>query len=79
MTDNKPIQQPVGRESEAHPAISIIPSLDFERYHLPPNQGDKCRVPRMFSVKSFRRRSSSVTVKKKVPPGTKARIYCGIS
>ena len=33
----------------------------------------------MFSVKSFRRRSSSVTVKKKVPPGTKARIYCGIS
>ncbi len=24
-------KEPVGRESEAHPAISIIPSLDFER------------------------------------------------
>ena len=39
--------KPVGRESEAHPAISIIPSLDFERYHLPPIQGYKCRVPRI--------------------------------
>jgi hypothetical protein len=24
----------VGRESEAHPAFSIIPSLDFERYDM---------------------------------------------
>jgi len=32
----------------------------------------------MFSVKSFRRRSSSVAVKKNVPSRTKARIYCGI-
>ena len=39
--------QPVGRESEAHPAISIIPSLDFERYHLPPIQDYKCRVPQI--------------------------------
>ena len=39
--------QLVGRESEAHPAISIIPSLDFERYHLPPIQGYKCRVPQI--------------------------------
>jgi hypothetical protein len=39
--------KPVGRESEAHPAISIIPSLDFERYHLPPNQGYKCSVPQI--------------------------------
>ena len=40
--------EPVGRESEAHPAISIsiIPSLDFERDHLPPMQGYKGRVPR---------------------------------
>ncbi|MGD0972091.1 MAG: hypothetical protein ABSA04_11950 [Desulfobaccales bacterium] len=28
--------QLVGRESEAHPAFSIISSLDFQRYHLPP-------------------------------------------
>jgi len=26
----------VGRESKAHPAFCIIPSLDAERYHLPP-------------------------------------------
>ena len=39
--------QPVGRESEAHPAFSIIPSLDCERYHLPPMQGYKCRVLRV--------------------------------
>jgi hypothetical protein len=29
----------VGRESKAHPAFCIIPSLDAERYHLPPIQG----------------------------------------
>ncbi|MGO9622737.1 MAG: hypothetical protein ACLPT6_15190, partial [Desulfobaccales bacterium] len=34
-----------GRESEAHPAISIIASLDCERYHLPPIQGYKCYIP----------------------------------
>ena len=45
-------QEPVGRESVAHPAFSII---------------------------SFPQRSSSVTVKKNVPPGTKARIFCCIS
>ncbi|MFZ0051160.1 MAG: hypothetical protein WAK96_05255, partial [Desulfobaccales bacterium] len=37
----------VGRESEAHPADSIIPSLDCERYHLPPIQGYKCWIPRI--------------------------------
>jgi hypothetical protein len=48
LLDQQPNEpQPVGRESEAHPAISIIPSLDFERYHLPPIQGYKCRVPRI--------------------------------
>ncbi|MGA8570944.1 MAG: hypothetical protein WB560_00590 [Desulfobaccales bacterium] len=31
--------KPVGRESEPHPAISIIPSLDCERYLLPPLPG----------------------------------------
>jgi hypothetical protein len=39
--------QPVGRESAAHPAFGIIPSLYFERYHLPPIQGYKCPVPRI--------------------------------
>ncbi len=39
--------RPVGRENEAHPAISIIPSLDYERYHQPPIQGYKCRVPQI--------------------------------
>jgi len=29
-------EESVGRESEAHLAVSIIPSLDFERYHLRP-------------------------------------------
>ena len=52
MCDFLKSQQPVGRESVAHPAFSII---------------------------SFPQRSSSVTVKKNVPPGTKARIFCGIS
>jgi hypothetical protein len=36
--------EPVGRESEAHPAFpafNIILSLNFERYHLPPIQGHK--------------------------------------
>jgi hypothetical protein len=28
--------EPVGRESEAHPAVSITPSLDFEPNHLRP-------------------------------------------
>jgi hypothetical protein len=42
-------KQPVGRESGAHPAISIsiIPSLNCERYQLPPSQGYKGRVPRI--------------------------------
>jgi hypothetical protein len=30
------------------------------------------------SVKNFRRRSRSVTVKKIVPPGAKERKYCGM-
>ena len=34
---------PVGRESEAHPAFCIIPSLYTERYHLPPIPGYKYR------------------------------------
>jgi|WetSurMetagenome_2_1015567.scaffolds.fasta_scaffold1996323_1 hypothetical protein len=29
------IRQPVGRESIAHPAFSIIPTRDLARYHLP--------------------------------------------
>jgi hypothetical protein len=33
----------VGRESEAHPAFCVIPSLDAERYHLPPLRGYKYR------------------------------------
>jgi hypothetical protein len=37
----------VGRESEAHPAFGIIPSLDLERYHLPPIQGHKYRIARI--------------------------------
>jgi hypothetical protein len=37
--------KPVGRESEAHPAISIIPSLDFERYHPPPIEWRARRPP----------------------------------
>ena len=48
------LAKPVGRESEAHPAISAIslfPSPDFEPYHLSPTPGDKCRVPR--SAKSW--------------------------
>ncbi len=40
-----PVMQHVGRESEAHPAISIIASLDCERYHLTPIQGYKCYIP----------------------------------
>jgi len=28
----------VGRESAAHPAISIITSLSFDRHNLPPAQ-----------------------------------------
>ena len=36
----------VGRESKAHPAFCIIPSLDAERYHLPPIQGCKYRCER---------------------------------
>ena len=36
----------VGRESEAHPAFCIIPSIDAERYHLPPIQGYKYRFER---------------------------------
>jgi hypothetical protein len=32
----------------------------------------------MGSVKSFRRRSRSITVKKNVPPGIKARQHCGM-
>ena len=28
--------QPVGRESEAHPAIRIILPINLERHHLPP-------------------------------------------
>jgi hypothetical protein len=36
----------VGRESKAHPAFCIIPSLDGERYHLPPIQGYKYRFER---------------------------------
>jgi hypothetical protein len=35
-----------GRESEAHAAISIIPSLSCERYHLPPIQGCKYHFER---------------------------------
>ena len=31
----------VGRESKAHPAFYIVSSLDAERYHLLPLQGDK--------------------------------------
>ena len=42
-----PRYRAVGRESEAHPAFGIIPSPDAERYHLPPIQGYKCRVPRI--------------------------------
>jgi hypothetical protein len=38
--------QSVGRESEAHPAFSIIPSLDLERYHLPPIPGYKYHFER---------------------------------
>ena len=37
----------VGRESGPHPAFSIIPSLNLERYHLPPIQGHKYRVARI--------------------------------
>ncbi len=34
---DKPVEhvEHVGRESEAHPAFSIIPTLDLEHYHLP--------------------------------------------
>ena len=38
-------KKPVGRESEAHPAISIIPSLDFEHYRLPPIEWRARRPP----------------------------------
>ena len=38
--------EPVGRESAAHPAFGIIPSLDCERYLLPPSRGYKCHAPR---------------------------------
>ena len=38
--------QPVGWESEAHPALTIIPSLNLKRYHLPPIQGYKYRFER---------------------------------
>jgi hypothetical protein len=38
--------QPVGRESEAHPAFSIIPSPGFARYLPPPSQRHKCHVAR---------------------------------
>jgi len=34
-----------GFPAEAHPAISIILSLDFEHYHLELIQGYKYRVP----------------------------------
>jgi len=36
--------------------------------------------PKIVNVfgESFRRRSRSVTVRKNVPPGTKARMYCGM-
>jgi hypothetical protein len=36
----------VGRESKAPPAFCIIPSIDAERYHLPPIQGYKYRFER---------------------------------
>ena len=36
----------VGRESEAHPAFSIIPSPEAERRLLPPIHGDKYRFER---------------------------------
>jgi hypothetical protein len=36
----------VGRESKAHPAFCLIPSLDAERYHLPPLQGYTYRFER---------------------------------
>jgi len=51
--------------------------LDSEWSALAGAMNDARRLS-MCSVKSFRRRSSSVTVKKNVPPGTKARMYCGM-
>ena len=41
--------KPVGRESEAHPAISIIPSLDFKRSHLPPIEWRASRPPQRLN------------------------------
>jgi glycosyltransferase involved in cell wall biosynthesis len=40
------VPESVGRESVAHPAFSIISSLYFERYYLPPILTlYKCRIP----------------------------------
>ncbi len=43
--------EPVGRESEAHPAFNIISSLNFERYHLRPFKIINARST--YSVKIF--------------------------
>jgi hypothetical protein len=78
----------VGRESKAHPAFCIIASPDAERYQLPPIQGYTFRFER--SGGSLNKANPQrprhvivlyrivVTVKKNVPPGTKARMYCGM-
>jgi hypothetical protein len=63
-----------------------MPSIDGERYHLPPIQGYKATYP--LSMKACIRAihnprhgwrvPKSVTVEKNVPPGTKALKYCGM-
>jgi hypothetical protein len=35
LYDRSLVSEPVGRESVAHPAFSIIPTIDLARYHLP--------------------------------------------
>ena len=37
----------MGKGGERHVALGGIRSPDDERHHLPPIQGDKCRVPRI--------------------------------